>query len=635
MAGVSIGSVGWRSSIGSWRRELDARWRDLDPTTRTRVQLAVFIVSVLLAYHYSLRTLVANLNVDTPLAYIGLVPAIALALAAMRQRPTRGEPSIHDRQLDLIIGVPLIASAVAINVILPNRLSTMFWVWRIDLLSLPLFVAGAVSVIFGTRVLWRQKLAIAYLFLAWPLPYTVVLLKVLTGFTNLTLSALRELIKVIPVAHTIGGADGSLFQVSHNGRAFPVSVVSACSGVDGIVGFILVGSAFAALVTGPRVRKALWLVGGMLLLWVINLARIMFIFWAGRTWGEHVAINILHPFVGLVTFSFGVILMMVVLRPFGLRIGFDPPPPVDPSARRVVAVPSILPAVAIVGVAAVMLGVINTNLKVYDLVADSAGEPKLASYLANPAAPTGWKPVYNTTYTWATPYFGENSTWVRYLYSEMPGGTGDLHSIFPVTADVIDTTNLSSFSAYGVEACYKFHGYNLKDVAQVSLGGGIRGEALSYTTSNHGDWSIVYWIWPVKSSGATHFQRVILYIQDSPGTVVQYPGKVTGISSLHGALSTTDRNDVRLINERAFLVRFAQEVIQKQTKIVPGTQLTGLQSDIAATKAAQAGVAPGASPTSVAHVQKKPVSAYPKAFQQWVAKKQQSMQQQSSKVAAP
>ena len=43
-----------------------------------------------------------------------------------------------------------------------------------------------------------------------------------------------------------------------------------------------------------------------------------------------------------------------------------------------------------------------------------------------------------------------------------------LPSSSPVTADVVSTSNLRSFSAYGIEACYRFHGYKLRDVASIS-----------------------------------------------------------------------------------------------------------------------------------------------------------------------
>ena len=68
----------------------------------------------------------------------------------------------------------------------------MFWVWRVDLVSLPLFVAGAIAVIFGVRTLWRQRLPVLFLLFAWPFPYTMVLLRWLDTFTNVTLVGVRS-----------------------------------------------------------------------------------------------------------------------------------------------------------------------------------------------------------------------------------------------------------------------------------------------------------------------------------------------------------------------------------------------------------------------------------------------------------
>jgi len=311
-------SGGW--SPREWREEWHDRWAAASSQTRTRVQLAALLGSVLLAYHYSLRTLLETADQQTPLAYISLVPAIALALAAIRAHPRKAEPPIHDRHVDYTIGVPLILTALAINEILPAHMSALFWVYRIDLFSLPIFVAGAVAIIFGTRVLWRQKLAILFLFLAWPYPYQKFLLGVLNGFTDVTLIAMQHIVRFTHLARPASSLDNTLFIVSHHGTTFPLSVVSACSGVNGVVGFLLVGSAFAAIVEGPILRKTLWLIGGMGLLLALNLVRISFIFFAGKQWGEGVAINVFHPFVGLVTFSFGVLVMILLIKPLGMHI---------------------------------------------------------------------------------------------------------------------------------------------------------------------------------------------------------------------------------------------------------------------------------------------------------------------------
>jgi exosortase/archaeosortase family protein len=539
----------------------------------------VFLGVVVLAYHYSLSTLLQSLNLDTPLAYIGLVPLIALGLAAVRSRPNRPEPAIHDRQLDYIVGLPLLGIAVGINVLLPRRLSAMFWVWRIDLLSLPFFVAGVAAIIFGVRAVWRQRLALAYLFLAWPVPYSVLLLRELNVFTNLTLDALKAIVHTVHVATPLPSSDGSLFSIASHGHSFSLSVVSACSGVNGMVGFLLVGLAFGATVTGPRLRKALWLLGGLFVLWAINLCRLILIFWAGDTFGEHFAIKVLHPFVGLITFNVGVIIMLVLMKPVGLKIGRPSAPAVrarqadDAAALQPgpLAVPAVYSAVAIVVILGLILGATNSHLRSYDLVANTTGEPRLSSYLSYPASPVGWTPAFTAEYGWAKPYFGESSKWYRYTYT--PGlGPSDLHSSLPVFADVVNTNNLSSFSAYGVEACYRFHGYSLRNVAQVNLGGGITGQTLSYSTKDHMDWSIVYWIWPVLNGQTTRYERVILYLLNTGDGSVSSPG-VTGIRNLRGSLSVHDETQRRLIAVRSFLVNFARDTIRSQAKVTPGSQL--------------------------------------------------------------
>ena len=142
------------------------------------------------------------------------------------------------------------------------------------------------------------------------------------------------------------------------------------------------------------------------------------------------------------------------------------------------------------------MGVSNLGLRTYNLVAGVTGEAKLIAYISVSGRPPGWLVQYETTYGWAKPLFGDTSVWNRYiLRAERPG---PLRTNVPVVADVINTPDLSSFSAYGVENCYTFHGYALADVAQVSLAGGITGQAMSYTSQQFGSWSIVYWIVPVK-----------------------------------------------------------------------------------------------------------------------------------------
>jgi exosortase/archaeosortase family protein len=566
---VPLGSVHGEQGPGrgKWTHEAQDLWRHASPRTRTTIQVAVVLCAVAVAYNYSLLTLLQNATLDTPLAYVSLVPFFALALAAIRARPLRSEPEIHDRQLDYIVGVPLIAAAVAAEYLLPSRLSAMFWVWRVDLLTLPFFVAGCVALIFGVRVLWREKLAVGFLLLAWPFPYQTVLLRVLDGFTRATLEAIEAILKVIPVATPVSSPNGPLFLVVHDGHSFPLSIVSACSGVNSVVGFLLVGSAFAVVVRGPIVRKTLWLIGGMAMIWWINLERIVFIFWAGRTWGENVALNVLHPFIGLVLFSIGVLLMVLFLEPLGMEIAIARPAPKEPPPKRppkrtarkkaAVAVPKVYLAILVVLASAAVLGINNLGLKAFNLVADASGQPKLDAYITAPVGATGWDFRRVASFDWAKPLFGDSSVWDRYVFRATD--RAPLFTSSPVVADVIVTPDLASFSAYGVEACYQFHGYALRDVAQVGLGGGITGQSMSYTSAAYGSWSIVYWIIPVKMGTTSTYERVVLYVQNH-GSGVQARGITTpsGIQNVAGSLT---ESDVALIRNRDFLVAFARELI--------------------------------------------------------------------------
>ena len=275
------------------------------------------------------------------------------------------------------------------------------------------------------------------------------------------------------------------------------------------------------------------------------------------------------------TFSLGVLVMLLLIQPLGMRIAIgeiepSPTPPVGPflfprclatrlpaQSRVALAVPKVFLAVVVAVVAALILGISNIGLRSYNLVADVGGEPKLlpsssvrrprrAGTLSHGPASTGPSPCSATrpcgTATLCVP------TGARDLPDQRSRGCRcDRHA------------GPASFSAYGVEACYQFHGYSLADVAEVSLAGGITGQAMSYTSQQFGSWSIVYWIVPVKSGTSTDYERVVLYVQNSgKGVVVQ--GLTTGdsVRNLGGSLrileterigrcSTTAPSSLRLL----------------------------------------------------------------------------------------
>jgi hypothetical protein len=137
-------------------------------------QLAITVGATGIAFKASLLSLAAGFPGHLALGALALVPLIALLLAlgiALRRR--RPEPDIHDRYLDYILGLALLGTATAAMWFLPGSMSIFFWSWRLDLVWLPLFAAGAITLLSGARALWRYRLPVIFLFLAWPLPYVV------------------------------------------------------------------------------------------------------------------------------------------------------------------------------------------------------------------------------------------------------------------------------------------------------------------------------------------------------------------------------------------------------------------------------------------------------------------------------
>lgn len=540
--------------------------------TMSSVRPALAIAVIVVAYHTSIRTLIAALSLDTPLAHLALVPVIALLLAAMNGR-AKNEPPIHDRQLDWILGLPLLIGPLFMNLLLPARLSTMFWVWRIDLLSLPFFIAGVVCLLFGVRTLWRIRAAVLFMFLAWPFPYNQVLDRWLGEFTKVTISGLKVALGPMPLAAPLPGGDGSLFSITHGSSDIRMSVASACSGANGVVGFFIVGLAFVLIVEGSKARKALWLALGGLLVWILNIVRILVIFAAARTWGESVAIDGFHPVIGLVVFNIAIVAMLVLMKPFGLRFRAT-------NVRRVTGESTTRPnrprshvAFGSVLIIALAIGVLNGDLSKSDPVASSLGSPRLAAFDTTRETPAGWTLAENQRIDWARRFFGRDSTWVRYVFSDSPEVPGEIQSTLPVFADIIETSSRDSLTAYGIEACYKFHGYKVSKQHSVELGSGVVGGTLSWTNPDQDTtWTTLWWHWPIKTPGGTRYERMTLLVNDQPNSALIAPEPNSDVANrvrldvadkIRGASGDSLGND-RIAQTQKFLTSFAQELVRQR-----------------------------------------------------------------------
>ena len=511
--------------------------------------VAVLVVAGV-AYNYSLVTLLRGVSLQTPLAYLALVPVIALLLAWVRLRRGGAGLPIHDRQVDYIVGLGLILVAAGVSLLVPSALGTRFWLYRIDLLTLPFFVGGMVALVYGVRRLWTLRFPLAFLFLAWPLPYAPLLGDGSRLFTDATATVLAGIAHILPVA-TPSGGDDAVFFIRHAGFAFPLSVSEACAGVNSLVGYLLVGGALSYIVAGPLLRRLVWLGVGMALAWTLNIVRIELIFAVGAGFGRDVAIDVLHPLAGLVAFNLGVLAMLLIAPRFGLS--FDEGlRATTGSAPRREPVTRVAAALAIVLAIGLGLGTVNASYARFEQVASPLGQPLLRPFDVRTAQLAQWTSAFVARNAVAPQFFGDGATWDRIQYT--PGSDATLRTNLPVYIDVITTSDSGSFAAYGLEACYQFHGYQIQSSVTADIGAGVQGQVLDYQNPRlQADWSALWWEWPFQDQGQTRFERIVIFIGSGPrGTYVGGAGDVP--AARDARFSGTDR----------FLVAMARALVASQ-----------------------------------------------------------------------
>ncbi len=517
------------------------------------LRAAVIAGLVLLAYHYSFLTLARGLTLQTPLAYLALVPVMALGLAAVRVRVEPRGVSIHDRQVDWIVGVVLLAITAAILVLLPNSTSSGFWLARVDLLTLPLFVSGLIALLFGVRRVWSLRFPILFLLLAWPVPYSMFLAGATGQFTEITARIVAAFTRLVPFAEASTSDDTLIFIGSGLDR-FGVSIGSACAGLNGFVGFFLIGSAMLYLVRGSLARRLAWLVVGLMLVFGLNLLRIIAIIGVGAAFGQQAALDVLHPVAGMVVFTVGVIGMVALVPLFGLRfIGPadrpDAAPPEPSPVRRV------RPAVVMATAFALLLAATNATYARFEAISSGLTDARLQTFDARDATVPDWDSRYIAAFPLATQYFGSSATWDRVLW--WPEDDAALHSERTVYVDVITTDDPGTLAAYSLEACYRFHGYDVASISHAEIGAGVKAQVIDYhNTKVDADWSALWWEWPYAEDGVTRYERIVIFMSEGPNS------EFSGITA-----EPIDTQAPEFAQSDRFLVTLAREIVRSQLSL--------------------------------------------------------------------
>jgi exosortase/archaeosortase family protein len=504
-------------------------WLPGDAVSQAGIWPALAIgAAAVLAYQFTLVTFLDYLSVDTPLAYLPLLPLVAIwASWEVAGRYRGSAPPIRDRQLDYILGLPLLLIALFLITVTPVMWGTFYWSLRPDVLSFALFVTAAVVIGYGVGWAWRMRVPLLLLLLMWPALYIGALSGVLAWFVATTDSVLGLITAHFPLGVTqVAGSPSLLTVHSATGPAFQVSISSACAGGDGVLGFLLIGGALLTAVRGPIRRRLLWLTAGLVLTFGLNVARILAIVVLAAAGHPAFALGAFHEVIGLVLFGAGVAIMLWLLPAFGLSrpMRAQRPQPRGPAFGAPTPIEAFRPAGAgisrrrVVQLAAVLVGVglfvaADQSLATYTTFTTGIGAPTVDAMTVSTPVPRGWHVSLLATYPWGTEYFGSGSSYVRYQLVDS-GAAGST----VLWADVVTTPDDSTLQTYSLENCFLFHNYDIVSAKTMALGKGVTALLLNYSdTSPKGRWATLSWTWPVVLAGASSYERVELTADLVPG----------------------------------------------------------------------------------------------------------------------
>ncbi len=486
------------------------------------------------ALPFSLMSLARDYEHGAVLGELALVPPCALALALLAAHRHPWVLHLRAGRADYAIAALAFVAAVALLALGPVAAGNYYAALRVDLLALPLAGVAAVCLLFGVRAMVAFAVPLMVAVLAWPLPMRAILEPAAAAVTAATAAVVRAVLGVLPVASVVPGPGDLRLTVEHADGAFDVVVASACSGVSGVLGMLLVGLCAQYVLHGRTRARVAWLGTAVLLAWLLNLVRIVLLLATGRTLGQAVAMDVLHPVAGLVLLNAAMVGLVLLAGRFGLRFSLQRPVPSDtpltapapedercargPRLRRVGALVSGVLALAAVGSA------VPVTVGAY-----RGGEAAAASFTAMPDAGRDFEMSAPEEITWARPYFGGDSSWTRHRAAPVAGYG---HSLW---IDAVLTPDWSALRAHPVLDCYSFHGYELLSVSRPTLASGLLADQVVYRRQDGATWHVLSWEWPVRRGEGLVHERVTL-LASSDRTEAP-AGRTTVSGGVSGALA--------------------------------------------------------------------------------------------------
>jgi len=275
----------------------------------------MFLLVILVVYWRDLEILVNEAFHTEALSHILLLPAFVGVLVYWKRDVLKAllaldsmQKSFEDMLFNSLVGLSLCLIAFLVY----WYGSYTFYPLEYHMFSLPIFVAGAILIIFNLKALKALAVPVVLLVFLVPIPNEVAY--ALGGsLANLNTQASYTLLKGLGVPVTLNMTYGSptIMLAKHQETPIPFTVGVPCSGIYTLTAFLMFAVFLVAIVQASAFKKAFIFILGLAIFEVLSIIRITSIVSAAYLFGEEVAMFIFHSAAGLILTFIGVFITLV------------------------------------------------------------------------------------------------------------------------------------------------------------------------------------------------------------------------------------------------------------------------------------------------------------------------------------
>lgn len=296
------------------------------------LKAATVVVAVIALFYQDLNMIFNDALRNEATSYILVIPILFAYLVYRKRRMLRastsfelGDQPSQTKHVATTCGL----AVAAVAVVLYWWGSYTFTPLEYHLLTLPLFTAGLVLVVFNPQTLRQLAFPIFFLIFLTP-PPNQVLYGLGSTLSVIGSEAANAIVNVLGIPSTISSEYGNptiiITRPDQTMVGFTLDI--ACSGIYSLIGFLVFAAFIAYIIRDKLWKKAAIFLLGLPLIYLFNIARITIILLLGYQYGEELALQIFHLVGGWALIFLGTLLLLTIAeKVFKTQIFSKPPPP--------------------------------------------------------------------------------------------------------------------------------------------------------------------------------------------------------------------------------------------------------------------------------------------------------------------